>query len=350
MNRLRSILSCILTTALLSAPSLLASLLVFDKIDSERILWTGKLKGVLDLESVADTTSALVVGYNYFLLKRYATERGQDIQITLSEPGASYADSLKRGSVDIVVFPFGSAFDSDSLALCAHIDSTSAWFVRGGRHSINKDVNAWIHAWMQSEQYKEVRDSYLRRFDVFRSGKRERLSPYDEIIKAHADSAGVDWRLLAAIMYKESHFHIEARSHRGASGLMQMMPHTAKRFGAGDALDPESNIRAGAKLLGYLFRRYRDVGADSLEVCHYALAAYNAGIGRIQDCLNYAQHRGADTSHWQNIVELIPEMSSEDIMEKGILKIGPFKGVETIDYVESVMQIYNRLCLICPAK
>ena len=198
MNRLRSILSCILTTALLSAPSLLASLLVFDKIDSERILWTGKLKGVLDLESVADTTSALVVGYNYFLLKRYATERGQDIQITLSEPGASYADSLKRGSVDIVVFPFGSAFDSDSLALCAHIDSTSAWFVRGGRHSINKDVNAWIHAWMQSEQYKEVRDSYLRRFDVFRSGKRERLSPYDEIIKAHADSAGVDWRLLAA--------------------------------------------------------------------------------------------------------------------------------------------------------
>ncbi len=212
------------------------------------------------------------------------------------------------------------------------------------------NLNRWIDNWHENEENDTVRESFMRRYNVFRSRRREHLSPYDSLIKEKADSMGWDWRMLAAIMYQESHFHIEARSHRGASGLMQMMPHTARSFGVTDPLNPEDNIRAGAELLHSLLRRYSSVAANNQEQFKYALAAYNAGIGRIDDILRLAELRGVDTGYWDTVIDVIPEMHDESVVDTGVVKLGVFKGEETINYVQTVISVYEQFRRICPEQ
>ena len=182
-----------------------------------------------------------------------------------------------------------------------------------------------------------------------REGQLTRLSPYDSLIRAHADSLGWDWHLLAAVIFQESRFNTEARSPRGAEGLMQMMPATARKYGVTDPLDPEQSIAAGARMLGNLIRRYYLVGDNMTERYKYALAAYNAGVGRIDDCLRVARLLGTDTSYWLNVVnQVLPRMQDETILASGAVKSGPFRGEETVHYVNRVISLYQRFCRICP--
>ncbi|MBR4524016.1 MAG: lytic transglycosylase domain-containing protein [Bacteroidales bacterium] len=307
------------------------------------------IQGVLELAPLADTSKALVIGYHYHLLKRFAADNGQAIDIRLTERNRSYLDSLRSGAVDIVVVPWGDSLAVDSVLISVPVDNMSVWLMRHDDHAGMQELNEWIDAWHASDEYAPTRDIFLNRFNAFRSGPRTQISPYDSLIRVHADSLGWDWHLLAAVIYQESRFHIEARSKRGATGLMQMMPKTAARYGVTDPLDPEMNIAAGAQSLGTLIKRYYNVGDNMTERYKYALAAYNAGIGRIDDCINLARYLDVDPGYWDNIVNrVLPLMSSESIMETGAVKLGPFKGVETAYYVDHAIALYERLCRICP--
>ena len=97
---------------------------------------------------------------------------------------------------------------------------------------------------------------------------------YDHIIRQAAQTHGVSEGLIKAVMHTESGFNSNARSPVGAQGLMQLMPATARRFNVTNAYDPQQNIFAGAKYLGWLIKRFN--GNTSL-----ALAAYNAGEGNV---------------------------------------------------------------------
>jgi soluble lytic murein transglycosylase-like protein len=97
-----------------------------------------------------------------------------------------------------------------------------------------------------------------------------RSAQYDPIIEKAAASASVAPDLLRAVIVVESGFNARAVSRRGAVGLMQLMPQTARRYGASDRYDPRQNVHAGARYLKSLIDRYD----QDLEL---ALAAYNAG-------------------------------------------------------------------------
>lgn len=96
----------------------------------------------------------------------------------------------------------------------------------------------------------------------------------DRIIFEAGQKQGVDPRLLHAVIWQESKYKIEARSHAGAQGLMQLIPDTAKRFGCDDPHDPVKNITAGTKYLSWLLKRF----SGNVEL---ALAGYNAGEGAV---------------------------------------------------------------------
>jgi soluble lytic murein transglycosylase-like protein len=96
----------------------------------------------------------------------------------------------------------------------------------------------------------------------------------DRIIFEAGEKQGVDPRFIHAVIWQESKYDIDARSHAGAQGLMQLIPATAKRFGCDDPNDPQKNITAGTKYLSWLLKRF----SGNVEL---ALAGYNAGEGAV---------------------------------------------------------------------
>ena len=102
----------------------------------------------------------------------------------------------------------------------------------------------------------------------------ERSRSFDDLIGEHAGRSGVRKDLVRAVIQVESAFNPRALSNKGAMGLMQLMPATARRFGVTNAFDPAENVRGGVAYLRQLLDRY-----DGNE--RLALAAYNAGPGAV---------------------------------------------------------------------
>jgi hypothetical protein len=98
---------------------------------------------------------------------------------------------------------------------------------------------------------------------------------FHPIIKKAADRYGVEVALVKAVIMVESRYNPNALSHKGAKGLMQLMPRTAEALGVKDSFNPETNVNAGVKYLRKLINRY---GGNT----KLALAAYNAGMGQVR--------------------------------------------------------------------
>ena len=118
---------------------------------------------------------------------------------------------------------------------------------------------------VDTRRYKPVQMS-----DAWLASRRARPSPYDGLIRAAAAEHAMDPALLKSVMLVESGFNPAALSRKGARGLMQLMPATAKLYGVRNIMDVNENIAGGARYLNYLLNLYH----GDLE---NALAAYNAG-------------------------------------------------------------------------
>lgn len=102
---------------------------------------------------------------------------------------------------------------------------------------------------------------------------------YEPIISTCAAEYGIDRHLVKAVILAESNYNPKAVSHKGAAGLMQLMPKTAQSLNVSDSFNPEENIRGGVRYLRFLLDTFK--GDESL-----ALAAYNSGLS------NVAKYRG----------------------------------------------------------
>lgn len=134
-------------------------------------------------------------------------------------------------------------------------------------------------SWLFSDHALKTRNYQLvRKKDSARGAAARKQAPfyggdpsaYDRLIRKMARTYNVDPALIKAVMHAESSFNPQATSHKGASGLMQLMPSTAQQYGAYDPYDPVQNIQAAAHYLSDLMQRYDN---DMTLV----LAAYNAG-------------------------------------------------------------------------
>lgn len=160
-----------------------------------------------------------------------------------------------------------------SHASLANISSSSA-------SNTNAGVTNYLNAFLLNGVANNVGNTLTQykndytneqKFESFLAGAEQ----YADSISKAATTYNVPEKLLAAIMKQESNFNSKAVSSAGATGLMQLMPSTAKYLGVKDATDPEQNIMGGAKYL----RKMLDQFDDNLSL---ALAAYNAGPGNVK--------------------------------------------------------------------
>jgi len=173
---------------------------------------------------------------------------------------------------------------------------------------------------------------------------------YGPVIKQYAERYGLDWRLVLATMKQESGFSPTAVSHRGAAGLMQIMPVTSEElsriFKVEDISHPNDNIRGGVYYLRKLYNLFP--GADEGDRIRLALAAYNAGIGRIYDAQELAAHLDQDPMAWESVRSTLSLLSRQNhelhrtVWSQDRPRSGWFGNPgETLKYVENVMSIYD---------
>ena len=326
--------------------------------DSKSNWFTGKeLVCAIDLGDDMRGAHGLETGFSYELIKQFAKDNSCTVKIIAAGKNdtSSYIDYLQNGSIDILITHIDEAHEGYSLKVSHAINDCSTWVTTGSDLNSVRTINKWISYYTSTPEYSQLEN----RFFLHRTINPEKraahgvrtniISPYDDLLKKYAEELGWDWRMLAAVVYQESKFSINSQSHRGAKGLMQVMPKTGYKYGIDDLVDPENNLIAGTSHLKRLQKMFEGKGLSHEEVIRFTLAAYNAGEGRIMDCRNLAEAQGLDNRVWANIVKVIPLMREDSILEDEAVKLGKFQGHETIAYVENIESLYNAICTICPA-
>ena len=297
-----------------------------------------QLECVIDFGGPVHTSKGLVYGYTWWMFNEWIKSSRIPVHIRIAEKQENYLDSLIEGSVDLVAIPCRETLPPlEGLAATQPLDSVCVWYVRSGARMELRALNRWIGA-------QDFGPAHRKFMKVLNPWKRQTqsawLSPYDEQFKTWGTEIGVDWRLLAAIGWQESHWRIDTRSHRGAQGIMQIMPVTARRYHIDDLADPDKNIQAGAMLVRELKRGFSHMD--------FVLAAYNAGGGRVRSYQRYAAQHGADASCWEEVAALLPQLGRDSLYLADSLGMKYLGYGETVQYVRRVKSIYEEFRRICP--
>jgi membrane-bound lytic murein transglycosylase F len=172
-------------------------------------------------------------------------------------------------------------------------------------------------------------------------------SAYDALFQRVAGD-DLDWRLISAIAYSESRYIPDLVSPHGATGLMQVMPATARAFDvpAERLTDPETNVRVAVRLIREIDRSLRfSAGTSADDRRRIMLACYNGGIGHVLDARRLATKHGANPDDWDDVAHYLTLMSQPEYATDEVVKYGRFRGAtETLKFVNHVSGKYNTYC------
>jgi len=177
----------------------------------------------------------------------------------------------------------------------------------------------------------------------------ERIGSQLPKLRPHFEEAeavsGVDWRLLAALGYQESHWDAAATSPTGVRGLMMLTDETADRLQIKNRLDARESIMGGARYLA-LTRESLVPRIPEPDRTWLALAAYNMGVGHLEDARVLAQRANLDPDRWQDVRQVLPRLSEPDWFVN--LKHGYARGFEAQQLVDNVRNYYDILVRLEP--
>lgn len=168
----------------------------------------------------------------------------------------------------------------------------------------------------------------------------ERLPPLESLFRQAADLTGWDWRLLVAIAYQESHLNPRARSPTGVRGIMMLTLDTMRELGYESRLDPAQSIEGGARYLAQLKDRLPARITDP-DRTWFTLAAYNMGLGHLEDARILTQRQGGDPDRWVDVEARLPLLQQSQYYRN--LKHGYGRGEQARIYVSNIQQYYQFL-------
>ncbi|WDP88592.1 MAG: membrane-bound lytic murein transglycosylase MltF [Desulfobacter sp.] len=223
-----------------------------------------------------------------------------------------------------------------------------AWAVRKNDASMLKEINRFFLYANEKGILKKITKKYydnIKDFDVYELKKfheriETRLPAFQEVLEQESEKYGFDWRLMAAVVYQESHFNPKAKSFTNVRGLMQVTKATAREMGIANRLNPAQSIRAGIKYLDQMHQRF-DYIEDNYQRMLFALASYNIGYGHVKDAIKLAAERGLDPETWQALKTTLPLLSKKSYYKKA--KHGYARGWEPVHYVERILTYFDIL-------
>ncbi|TDQ56808.1 membrane-bound lytic murein transglycosylase F [Mesocricetibacter intestinalis] len=150
----------------------------------------------------------------------------------------------------------------------------------------------------------------------------------------------LDWRLLAAVAYQESHWNEDATSPTGVRGIMMLTKATADRMKISDRTDAEQSIKAGSEYLHWLISQVPD-SIPQEDRIWYALTGYNMGLGHMLDARRLTKTLGGDPDNWLDVKKNLPLLAEKRYHSN--LKYGYARGYEAYQYVENIRRYMNSI-------
>jgi peptidoglycan lytic transglycosylase F len=237
------------------------------------------------------------------------------------------------------------------IAFTLNKQYSSRWLThKNGDVSVSNSINNFINRYKQSGKLEQRYNTYFRHLNVFNYTDsthyvrliKEKLPQYSPYFKIAAIDNEFDERFLAAVSYQESHWNDKARSHTGVRGLMMLTQDTAKRVGVTDRLDPEQSIMGGAKYLNILKASLTE-RIQEPDRSWMALAAYNVGLGHLEDARIITESLGDNPNIWIDVEKHLPKLSQKEWHKK--TKHGYARGHEPVAFVRRIRRYYDILRL-----
>ena len=237
------------------------------------------------------------------------------------------------------------------LQVAFHIQKPErlAWaFPLSDDDSLYNAAAAFIEKMRSSGELKRLLDRYygpVTRFSyvnvkVFKRRIETVLPQYQRLFQEAAADYNLDWRLLAAQAYQESMWDPEAVSPTGVRGLMMLTHKTARTLNVDDRVDVEASIRGGALYLRDLIDRVPPQ-VEEPDRTWMALAAYNVGMGHLEDARVITVQQGGDPNKWTDVRERLPLLANPAWYTK--TKHGYARGYEPVEYVRRIRLYYDIL-------
>lgn len=220
-----------------------------------------------------------------------------------------------------------------------------AFALRPKSKVLKQKLDAFLQTYIASDAYTLLKKRY---FDYITTTPTEffltpkgALSPFDALFKKAAQKYGWDWKILAAIAFKESRFNPNARGFGGAYGMMQFMPCTGPQFGVYPDSSPETQINGGMRYLNSVGKRWAAIADENVRL-QFVLASYNAGMGHIEDAQRLARAAGLNPNLWDgNVALMVKKLDEPEFYRSELVRCGAYRGAAT-SYVAHVMGIYSR--------
>ena len=224
-----------------------------------------------------------------------------------------------------------------------------AWYLAPGRDNarLQSLIDDFIQKTQDSGTLAQLREQYFGHTDgisrisshTFTRKMRTTLPHYQALIQQVAEEYQVEWHLLAAMAYQESHWNPNAESPTGVRGMMMLTIPTAAELGVKNRLDTAESLRGGARYLKNIKRRLPQRIADP-DRTWLALAAYNIGMGHLEDARVITQRQGGNPDRWQDVAERLPLLQQTKHYQG--TRHGYARGVEAATYVQNI-RLYHSI-------
>ena len=236
-----------------------------------------------------------------------------------------------------------------NLAVAMTIEDSMpmAWALdRSQDDSIKAAMVEYFGTVHQSGWFTVLEDKYfghIRTFDyvdsrAFNKSAETTLKRYKSMFQQYAGD--LDWRLLAAMSYQESHWKPDAVSRTGVRGLMMLTMDTANDWDVEDRTDPEQSIRGGARYFASLLSRI-PARIGNPDRTWMAMAAYNIGMGHLEDARVLTERQGGNPDLWVDVKQRLPQLKQKKYYRT--TNYGYARADEALQYVDNIRRYYDSL-------